>query len=118
MEDVVRHNRRESLKMFAESFNIEIANRTSKQRCEWPADVDDNASVSGTHITVLRKTAALSLEYFLAWRLRSLRYRVLGSATRKIYFKIKCLQHSVQTHTMRLCIVHRVANLSFAGTAE
>ena len=106
MDGVVRHNRRESLKMFAESFNIEIANRTSKQRCEWPADVDDNASVSGTHITVLRKAAALSLEYFLVWRLRSLCYRVLESTTRWIYFKIKCLQYSVQTHTMRLCIVH------------
>ena len=82
MEDVVRHNRRESLKMFAESFNIEIANRTSKHRGKWPADVDDNAKVSGAPIRVLRKTAPLSLEYFLAWRLRSLRYRVLGSTTR------------------------------------
>ena len=43
MEDVAGFDRRESLKMVTESFNTEIANRTSEHRGEWPAEGDDNA---------------------------------------------------------------------------
>ena len=42
MEDVAGFDRRESLKMVTESFNTEIANRTSEHRGEWPTDGDTN----------------------------------------------------------------------------
>lgn len=38
MEDVAGFDNRESLRMVAESFSTEIANRTTEHRGEWPAD--------------------------------------------------------------------------------
>ena len=43
MEDVAGFDRRESIRLVAESFNTEIANRTSEHRGEWATEDDDNA---------------------------------------------------------------------------